>query len=252
MSLVVTERPGEHVTLVRINRPDVRNALNAEVRAELVTVFDGINADPEIRSVVLTGDERAFAAGADLREQAGKDVVGAINTAPTRPVWDCPKPVIAAVNGYAMGGGCELAMQCDFVIASDTARFAQPEISLGIVPGGGGTQFLPRLIGRGNALYLLLTGERVKADDALRLGLVSEVVSGNAETRALELAELIAAKPPLTARAIKNAVRAGLDAPTQAGLELERRAYESMFGTRDLREGIVSFFDKRAPRFTGE
>lgn len=252
MSVVVVENPEPHVALVRINRPEVRNALNTQVRAELVEAFAKINADSEVRVVVLTGDERAFAAGADLREQADRDVVGAINTAATRPVWDCPKPVIAAVNGYALGGGCELAMQCDFVIASESARFAQPEINLGIVPGGGGTQLLPRLIGRGNALHLLLTGNRVTAEDARLLGLVAEVVPGDATTRAIEVAAQIAAKPPLTARAIKSAVRGGLDAPVQTGLDLERRAYESMFGTRDLKEGISAFFDKRDARFTGE
>ncbi|MHA6619936.1 enoyl-CoA hydratase-related protein [Pseudonocardia sp. DLS-67] len=252
MSVVVVENPEPHVALVRINRPEVRNALNTEVRAELVEAFAKINADPEVRVVVLTGDERAFAAGADLREQADRDVVGAINTPATRPVWDCPKPVIAAVNGYALGGGCELAMQCDFVIASESARFAQPEINLGIVPGGGGTQLMPRLIGRGNAMFLLLTGNRVTAEDARLLGLVAEVVPGDATERAVEVAGQIAAKPPLTARAIKSSVRGGLDAPMQAGLDLERRAYESMFGTRDLKEGISAFFDKRAARFTGE
>ncbi|WP_413797107.1 enoyl-CoA hydratase-related protein [Streptomyces iranensis] len=252
MTVVVVEHPGQHVALVRINRPEARNALNTEVRAQLVTAFDAINADPAIRAVVLTGDERSFAAGADLREQAGRDVVGAINTRPSRPVWECSKPVIAAANGFVFGGGCELAMQCDIVIASETARFAQPEIGLGIVPGGGGTQFLPRLIGRSNALRLLLTGDRITAAEALRIGLVSEVVAGDAAKRALEIAEQIASKPPLTARAIKNAVRAGLEAPLATGLELERRAYESMFGTRDLQEGIASFFDKRAPEFRGE
>ncbi|MFI9781632.1 enoyl-CoA hydratase-related protein [Streptomyces sp. NPDC051956] len=252
MSVVLVEYPAQGVALVRINRPDARNALNNEVRAELAAAFQAINADPAVRAVVLTGDERTFAAGADLREQADRDVVGAISTLPSRPVWECPKPVIAAVNGFAFGGGCELAMQCDIVIASDTARFAQPEIGLGIVPGGGGTQFLPRLVGRSNALYLLLTGDRIRAEEALRFGLVSEVVPGDAAKRALEIAEQIAAKPPLTARAIKNAVRAGLDAPVPVGLELERRAYESMFGTQDLKEGIASFFEKRTPEFHGE
>lgn len=251
MSVVLVERPAAHVALVRINRPDKRNALNAEVRAELARAFDEL-ASSDVRAVVLTGDERAFAAGADLGEQADRDVVGAIETPASRPVWDFQRPVIAAVNGYAFGGGCELAMQCDFIIASDTARFAQPEVNLGIVPGGGGTQQLPRLVGRSNALYLLLTGTRIDAERAHQLGLVAEVVAGDATHRALELAGQIAALPPLTTRAIKAAVRGGLDAPLATGLDLERRSYETMFGTKDLREGISAFFEKRAPQFTGE
>jgi enoyl-CoA hydratase/carnithine racemase len=244
--------PSSSVALVRLNRPEVYNALNTEVRQELVTVFGELAGSREVRVVVLAGDDRAFAAGADLREQADRDVVGAMNTVATRPVWEFPKPVIAAVNGYAFGGGCELAMQCDFVIASDTARFSQPEINLGLIPGGAGTQLLPRLIGRSNAMHLLLTGARIGAEEALRLGLVAEVVSGDATGRALELAGQIATKPPLAARAIKEAVRAGLDSPVSVGMGIERRAYETMFGTKDVKEGISAFFDKRAPVFRGE
>ncbi|MQA05940.1 MAG: enoyl-CoA hydratase [Streptosporangiales bacterium] len=251
MSVVLLERPAANVALVKINRPEKRNALNAEVRTELARVF-GELASSDVRAVVLTGDERAFAAGADLGEQADRDVVGAMQTPASRPVWDFPRPVIAAVNGYALGGGCELAMQCDFIIASDTARFAQPEVNLGIVPGGGGTQQLPRLVGRSNALYLLLTGTRIDAERAHQLGLVAEVVAEDATPRALELAGQIAALPPLTTRAIKAAVRGGLDAPLPVGLDIERRNYETMFGTKDLREGITAFFEKRAASFTGE
>jgi len=252
VQVVRLEQPSAGVALVRLNRPEVYNALNSEVRHELVKVFGELVTCREVRAVVLAGDDRAFAAGADLREQADRDVVGAMNTVASRPVWEFPKPVIAAVNGYAFGGGCELAMQCDFVIASDTATFSQPEINLGLIPGGAGTQLLPRLIGRSNALRLLLTGARIGAEEAMRLGLVAEVVSGDATERALELAEQIAAKPPLAARAIKEAVRAGLDSPVSVGMGIERRAYETMFGTKDVKEGISAFFDKRAPVFRGE
>jgi enoyl-CoA hydratase len=252
MQVVRVEQPSSGVALVRLNRPEVYNALNAEMRSQLVKVFGELTTCRDVRAVVLAGDDRAFAAGADLREQADRDVVGAMNTLATRPVWEFPKPVIAAVNGYAFGGGCELAMQCDFVIASATARFSQPEINLGLIPGGAGTQLLPRLIGRGNALRLLLTGTRIDAEEAMRLGLVTEVVSDDATERALELAEQIAAKPPLAARAIKEAVRAGLDSPVSVGMGIERRAYETMFGTKDVKEGISAFFDKRAPVFRGE
>jgi enoyl-CoA hydratase len=252
MPVVVVERPESFVALVRFNRPEVRNALNGEVRGELVRVFAELDADPDTRAVVLTGNDKAFAAGADLREQADRDVVGAIGTTATRPVWDFRKPVIAAVNGYALGGGCELAMQCDFIIASENAKFAQPEVNLGLIPGGGGTQLLPRLIGRGSASHLLLTGDRVGAQDALRLGLVAEVVTGDATKRALELAVRIAAQPPLAARAVKEAIRSGLETSLSVGFGIERRGYETMFGTKDLKEGISAFFEKRPARFTGE
>jgi enoyl-CoA hydratase/carnithine racemase len=252
MSVVLVERPSPHIAIVRFNRPDVRNALNTEVRRLLHMHFAKLTEDEEVRCVVLTGNEQAFAAGADIQEQAGRDVVGAIEAYTTRAVMDFPKPVIAAVNGFALGGGCEFAMQCDIIIANDKAKFGQPEIKLGLIPGAGGTQRLPRTVGKYNAMYLLLTGAFISANDAHRMGLVSEVVSGNCEPRALEIAAQIATLAPLAAQQIKEVVNAGLDTSLDAGLKLERRGYQLMFGTADMREGVKAFSEKRAAVFAGK
>jgi len=252
MSVVLLERPAAAIAVVRFNRPEVRNALNTEVRTLLHEHFTALAADDEVRVVVLTGNERAFAAGADIAEQADRDVVGAIKAYTTDAIAAFPKPVIAAVNGYALGGGCEFALQCDFIIASDRAKFGQPEVNLGLIPGAGGTQRLPRVVGRLNASYLLFTGSIIAAADAHRMGLVAEVVEGDALPRALELAAVIAAKAPLAVRQVKEVMRNGLDAPLEAGLRLERRGYQLMFGTSDFREGVKAFADKRDPLFTGE
>ena len=158
MSAVLLERPAQHVALVRINRPQARNALNAEVRAGINTVFPQLDADSEVRCIVLAGSDTVFAAGADLKERATMDVVDAVKFIPSQGIRNCRKPVIAAVNGYALGGGCEYAMQCDIILANDKARFGQPEIKVGLVPGAGGTQRLPRAIGKFNAMWMLLTG----------------------------------------------------------------------------------------------
>ena len=252
MTVVLLEKHSPHVAVVRFNRPDVRNALNTEVRQVLHKHFAALASDPEIRCVVLTGNEQAFAAGADIQEQAGRDVVGAIEAYTTRAIMDFPKPVIAAVNGFALGGGCEFAMQCDIIIANDKAKFGQPEIKLGLIPGAGGTQRLPRTVGKYNAMYLLLTGSFINAADALRMGLVSEVVPGYCEARALEIATQIAALAPMAAQQIKEVVNAGLDAPLDAGLRMERRGYQLMFGTADMREGVKAFSEKRAAVFQGK
>lgn len=251
MSVVLLERPRPGVAVIRLNRPEVRNALTGEVRRLIERFVSEIADDESIGAAVLTGSTECFAVGADLSEQAGRDVVGAINTFTTHAIWRSPKPVIAAVNGDAFGGGCELVLQCDFVIASEGARFSQPEVTVGFVPGGGATQRLPRVIGRQNAMYALLTGLPIPAADALRMGLVAEIVEGDALDRALELASAIASRPPITVRQIKEIVRLGLDAPSEVGLALERRGWQLMFGTDDLHEGINSILDKRQPRFRG-
>lgn len=251
MSIVLLERPAPNVGLVRFNRPEVRNALNTEVRKLLHGYFMELTADPDVRCIILAGSEKVFAAGADIQEQATRDVVGALTAYTSRAIQDCPKPVIAAINGFALGGGCELALQCDILIAGSTAKFGQPELKLGLIPGGGGTQRLSRIIGKHNALYMMLTGTFIDANAAFRMGLVSEVIEGNCEPRALELAQQIAQLPPLAAQQIKEVIHAGADAPLETALKLERKGYQLMFGTQDMREGVGAFIEKRPAQFQG-
>lgn len=251
MSAVLLERPARHVALVRINRPEARNALNAEVRQGINAVFPQLDADSEVRCIVLAGSDTVFAAGADLKERATMDVVDAVKFTPSQGIRNCRKPVIAAVNGYALGGGCEYAMQCDIILANDKAKFGQPEIKVGLVPGAGGTQRLPRAIGKFNAMWMLLTGNFVSAADALRMGLVCEVVAGNCEPRAIELAKQIAELPPLAAMQIKEVVQAGADMSLDSALKLETKSIQLLHGTRDMREGVNAFIEKRKPNFEG-
>jgi enoyl-CoA hydratase len=252
MAVVELTRPSEHVALVRINRPDARNALNKDVRTLINRYFSELSDDTETRAIVLAGSDKFFIAGGDIREMNSRPTVAhAILADRTTNLMTCKKPVIAAVNGYALGGGCEYAMQCDIVIASDGATFGQPEVKLGLVPGAGGTQRLPRVAGKHNAMYMLLTGRFVTAADALRMGLVSEVVSGNCDARALEIAEEIAKLPPLTVMQIKDAVLTGADVPLSSALQIERKAHELMYGTQDMREGTNAFTEKRKPNFKG-
>lgn len=251
MSVVLVERPAEYVALVRFNRPDVMNALNVEVQQLVNRHFIELSAADNVRCIVLTGNDKVFAAGADINEMRDRTIVEAMNEPVASGLRLCRKPVIAAVNGYALGGGCEYVMQCDFSVASEDAKFGQPEVKLGIVPGAGGTQYLPRAVGKYNGLYMLLTGRFISAQDALRMGLVSEVVSGNCEPRAIELAKQIAALPPITVMKIKEAVLTGRDVSLEAGLRIEAQAHQLMFGTEDLREGTAAFAEKRKPQFKG-
>jgi enoyl-CoA hydratase len=255
MGSVILERPAAHVALVRINRPEARNALNMAVRRELAERFKGIAEDPEIRVVIVTGDEKAFAAGADLKEMAELTAVDQMRRA-THRLWEalrtCPKPVIAAVNGFALGGGCELAMHADIIVAGESAKLGQPEVRVGIMPGAGGTQRIVRAVGRFRAMKLLLTGEFVAAREALEMGLVSEVVpDAQVQARALELAQTIAAMPPFAVEQIKEVVRDGESAPLETALALERRAFQLLFATEDHKEGMRAFLEKRKPEFKG-
>lgn len=251
MSVVLLERPEAHIAVVRINRPEVKNALNAEVRQLINDIFPQLDQDPEVRCVILAGQPDSFAAGADIKERQSMNAVDVMGMSTTRSLMTFSKPLIAAVNGYALGGGCEYAMQCDIVLANDKARFGQPEIKLGLVPGAGGTQRLPRAVGKYNAMYMVLTGNMVGAQDALRMGLVCEVVEGNCEARALELARQIAGMPPVTARLIKEAVNTGSEIALDAALRLEQRVHHLAFATEDVQEGIAAFVEKRKGRFKG-
>jgi len=251
--VVEAARPG--VRLVTLNRPKARNALRTRLLAELADALAAFTADDEVRCVVLTGGAEVFAAGADITEMAPHTAVTVL--ADERPRhWQSirrfPKPMVAAVNGWALGGGCELAMHADIIIAGDTAKFGQPEINLGIMPGAGGTQRLTRAVGKSMAMKMVLTGEPIDARAALACGLVAEVVPHEiAVERALALAETIAAKPPVAVRMAKEAVLMADELALEQGLAHERRAFCYLFATEDRTEGVSAFMEKRKPQFRG-
>jgi enoyl-CoA hydratase/carnithine racemase len=256
MPMVLLEKPADHVALLRMNRPEAMNALNTAAREELCEHFEALSRDDEIRVIVITGNEEVFIAGADLKEIADKHTIDwALGDA--RRMWrvigGCPKPIISAVNGFALGGGCELALATDIIIAGEGAQFGQPEIRVGIIPGGGGTQRLVRAIGKYRAMKLLLTGEFVTAGEALAMGFVSEVVpDGEVIDRALVIADKIVRMPPLAVKLTKEVVNAGLDASLETGLILERKAFEILFDSEDQKEGMKAFAEKRRPEFKGK
>jgi enoyl-CoA hydratase len=257
VSTLLLERDAP-VALVTVNRPDTLNALNAAAIDELRQVLLALRHDDEVRAVVLTGaGEKAFVAGADVRELASLDPQAARSLSLRgQHVFDLVeqlgKPVIAAVNGFALGGGCELAMACTLRVAADTARFGQPEINLGLIPGYGGTQRLPRLVGRGRALELLLRGHAIDAAEAYRIGLVDRVVpAGELRGTARALAIELASKAPPAVRAILDAVGRGLDMPLADAQRYEAALFALAAGTDDMKEGTRAFLEKRKPSFTG-
>jgi len=246
------------VAEVTLHRPEVRNALNEATLRELGEVFTELAGDPAVRVVILTGaGERAFAAGGDIAAVVDFSPLQARDFARLAQevldrVEQCGKPVIAAINGFAVGGGCELAMACDLRIAAETARFGQPEINLGILAGWAGTQRLPRLVGKGRALELLLTGELIGAQEAWRIGLVNRVVpAAELLSTARELARTLAAKPPVAARLTKSAVHNGLEMDSSRAAGLEADLFALCFATSDQKEGMRAFLEKRPPRFSG-
>jgi len=253
-------RPKEHVMLATLNRPAAANAMNTRLGTEIMTLFEGLNLDAgDTRCVVLTGaGERAFCAGADLKERDGMtDDAWArqhlIFERMVRAILACPLPVIAAVNGAAYGGGCELALACDFIYASEQARFALTEVTLGIMPGAGGTQTLARAVGERRAKEIILTGKPFGAAEAQRWGMVGRVLPpGDLVAEALATAEAIARNAPIAVRQAKQAIGRGLGMSLWDGLALEIEAYHRMVPTEDRREGIASFNDKRPPRFKGK
>ncbi|MBN9602590.1 MAG: enoyl-CoA hydratase/isomerase family protein [Afipia felis] len=255
MSLTLLERPHEHVALLKLNRPEARNALNDPLRAELASQFEKLAADRNTRCIVITGNERVFAAGADLKEAVESSPIDMMARRVLyfwKVVAGCRKPLIAAVNGFALGGGCELALQADIIVAGEGAKFGQSEVSVGIMPGGGATQRLTRAIGKYRAMKMLLTGEHVTAEEARRLGFVNDVVPDDkvVET-AIGIAKTIASMPPLAVEQIKEVVLAGMDSSLDAGLMLERKAFEMLFASRDQEEGMRAFIEKRKPNFEG-
>ncbi len=256
MQNVQMERAAPDVVLLRLNRPEVRNALSSELREELRDLFLALDRDKSCRAIVITGDMRAFAAGADIRAMADStpaEMMERDDETNWAAIRNCRKPVIAAVNGYALGGGCELAMHCDIIIAGKSAKFGQPEVKLGIMPGAGGTQRLTRAIGKFRAMKLLLTGDFLSAEEAQAAGLVSGVVEDEAVVdEALALAGRIAALPPLAVEEIKRVVLTGMDMPLEAALKLEMRSAYLLFGTADKGEAMRAFLEKRPAVFTGK
>jgi enoyl-CoA hydratase/carnithine racemase len=254
MSLVETSVDG-HVALCRLNRPEARNALSPDLMAELAEALEGFDADPEVRCIVIAGSDEVFAAGADIRALSEREFHEALfhpAAAFWRRVAECRTPLIAAVSGWALGGGCELALICDLIVASETAEFGQPEITLGIIPGGGGTQRLARAVGKQRAMELVLSGRRFDAAEAERMGIVNTVTKkGQWLDAALDLARRIASRPPIATRLAKQAVLAAEETGLAAGLEQERRLYELAMATEDRVEGMTAFLEKRKPNYSG-
>ncbi|MGJ8517539.1 enoyl-CoA hydratase [Carnimonas bestiolae] len=253
---VESEVNSDGTACIRIHRPEAKNALNQQVREALAERFDAFAHDPDVRAVVLTGGDEFFVAGADIKEFATASAMEMYSRHAEylwRAIAAFPKPVIAAVNGFALGGGCELAMHADIIIAGESARFGQPEVRLGLMPGAGGTQRLVRAVGKFNAMRMLLTGSPISAADALRMGLASEVVAdSDTLSRAQALASKLAALPPVAVAQIKEVVLAGADLPLDSALTLERKAFQLLFDTQDQKEGATAFFEKRSPVFEGK
>ncbi|MEM7211279.1 MAG: enoyl-CoA hydratase [Pseudomonadota bacterium] len=246
----------EHVGLIRFDRPKALNALNKQLLDELASALTKLDADDKIGAIVLTGNEKAFAAGADITEMAPKSFVDVFKenmfADQLDVVGNTRKPVIAAVAGYALGGGCEIAMACDFILAADTAKFGQPEINLGVIPGIGGTQRLTRFVGKSKAMEMNLTGRMMDAEEAERSGLVSRIVpADNLIDEAVKTAGKIAEKSPIAVMAAKEAVNRSYETTLSEGIRFERRMFNALFATEDQKEGMAAFVEKRSAKFTG-
>ena len=248
------ERRGR-VGLIRLHRPRAMNALNQALMQELAEALQAMDGDAEVGAVVICGDERAFAAGADIKEMAGAGAMEML-LEDRISLWDrvarVGKPVIAAVSGWCLGGGCELALACDMIVASETAKFGQPEITIGVIPGAGGTQRLTRAVGKAVAMEMILNNRSLTADEAHRLGMVNRVVSleGYLE-EAFRLAEEVAGRAPLAVRLAKQSINQAFELPLQQGLAAERRAFYLLFDSDDQKEGMAAFIEKRAPTWRG-
>ena len=252
--VVLAERDGA-VAVARLNRPDARNALSAELLERLTTLVEEWDRDPEVRCIVIAGSDDYFAAGADIKAMRERSFQEAMTT-PTAGYWPriagVAPPMIAAVSGFALGGGCELALSCDMIVASETAEFGQPEITLGVIPGAGGTQRLARVAGKQRAMEMVLTGRRVDASEALAMGFVNKVAgTGDWLREAIDLAQVIARRPPIAVRLGKQAVQAADETALSAGIAQERRLYELAMATEDRVEGMTAFIEKRKPEFRG-
>jgi enoyl-CoA hydratase len=254
--ILVETHPENGVSIIRINRPKELNALNRKVMEELVLATKALEADDQCRCVILTGNERAFAAGADIKEMAGANSTSML-TIDQFTKWDAlkkfKKPIIAAVSGFALGGGCELAMLCDMIVAAENAQFGQPEIKIGVMPGAGGTQRLTRAIGKARAMELVLTGNFISAQEAFAAGLVNKVVPVELYLQeAIKLAQQVASMPPVAVRLAKEAVNHAFESTLEQGLHLERKNFYLLFSTEDQQEGMAAFVEKRQPAWKGQ
>ncbi|MEE9133969.1 MAG: enoyl-CoA hydratase-related protein [Gemmatimonadota bacterium] len=254
---VVLIEKSDRVGIITVNRPDKLNALNPEVRVSIAMALEQLRQDDDVRVVILTGaGDKAFIAGADIAEFKGKSGVEGYQYIQTGDIYSAlerfPKPIIAMINGFCLGGGCEVAMACDIRIASETAKLGQPETNLGLIPGGGGTQRLPRLIGQGKAMRLIYTGDIIGAEEAEKIGLVDEVVPQNElKQRTMILAAKIAEKSPASLQAAKESIRAAWQMPLDAGLRFEKAWFGLLFSTEDMQDGVAAFLEKRKPEFKG-
>ena len=255
-NIIITPQVRPFVGLIQLNRPNVLNALNYPMMGELVQAMANMDADPDTRCIVLTGNGRAFAAGVDVNRMAKKSV-SEMQANDLSGKWAaikaCKTPLIAAVSGFALGGGCELAMLCDMIVASESARFGQPEIKVGIMPGAGGTQRLTRAIGKARAMEMVLAGRYISGKEAHEVGLVNRVVPPELYLEAaLELAAEVASMAPLAAQRAKEAVLQAFELPLSEGLEFERKNFWSLFETEDQKEGMAAFLEKRKPKWKGK
>jgi enoyl-CoA hydratase/carnithine racemase len=253
--LVESSRDG-HVALLRLNRPEARNALSPEVMELLATELEQLDPEPGVRCVVIAGSDKVFAAGADIKAMSERSFAEALHH-PAASFWRrlaaIKTPMVAAVSGYALGGGCELALACDMIVAAEGATFGQPEITLGIIPGGGGTQRLARVLGKQLAMEYVLTGRRFNAEAAQAMGLVNKVAKkGKWLEEAMALAQTVAERPPIAARLAKQAVLVAEETALSPGIENERRLYELAMATEDRVEGMTAFLEKREPKFEGK
>ena len=253
-TLLITKQDG--YAIIQFNRPDVLNALNMKLMEELVDALESFDKDDDVRAIIITGNEKAFAAGADIKEMSDASAVEML-IRDQFARWDrirkIKKPLIAAVSGFALGGGCEVTMSCDIIIASETAKFGQPEINIGVMPGAGGTQRLTRAVGKYKAMEMVLTGKMISADEAMRWGLVNKVVPVEYYLEeAKALAKEIASKPPVAVRLAKEAVLKSFDTTIEGGLEFERKNFYLLFASDDQKEGMKAFVEKRKPEWKGK
>lgn len=252
---ILLERDGP-LAILQLNHPEALNALSPEMLSALCTSLEALEADPQVRVIIITGSQRAFAAGSDIKAMAQaspEDILHMDTIRYWQRLRQVGVPLIAAVSGYAFGGGCELALACDLIVAAESARFAQPEIKLGIMPGAGGTQRLAKAIGPYRAMEMVLTGEPLSAQEAYALGLLNRLVPDERLLEeAKELGRLIASRPPVAVRSARQAVRHGVETTLNEGLEIERRNFVQLFDTHDQKEGMAAFLEKRPPEFKGE